>query len=198
MSKLKLKRPNVFQVALEASLKEVGHKAFHTIHKVLSDGLPPSDDDGRAEWYLGHCTKELSAAEAEKVLSLALEIELQARAAIVNMFASPGFMERLLKDMVAVNARKNLRKSHKMSATDIIQKFFAADPENIKKSTRVAIRELVRGGELIAEVRNGDDGYVVVDPSSSQSKWHFVKKTSIASTYSAARKKAASNLIGDT
>lgn len=197
MSEKKLKRPFSLKAAMDKSVEGVGLHAFQAIYKVQSDGLPPDDKNGNALWHSNTCQNPLSEEDSQKVARLALEIENQAKTAIVKMFLYPGFMDNLLEKMVAKNAR-NLKNSHRKTMTDVIQQYFEADPENIKKSPREAFRELLREGQVILEERDGKDGYVVVDASNSNSKGRFLKKTSLASTYSNAKKNALSNLNGDT
>ena len=194
----KLNREFLAEPVIKAAFKHVGRHAFQTISKLLSDGLPPKDEAGYALWLSNGSNGKLSVDDAMKIERLALEFETQAKIAMVKLFLDPGFMSHHIDAMVKKNAKNRLRKSQRKALTHVIRDYFDADPSNVTKSPRIALKELVGEGKLIPEKQNGIDGYLVVDKVRDRSEWRFVRKSATSVAFSCTKKEYSNNPSGVT
>jgi hypothetical protein len=156
----------------------VGNKAFRTIVKVLTEGLPPTDDSlQRVFWDSDRMVRDLSDDEQKISASLALEIEVMVRQIFVKMMLDDRFMDGMSNAVRTKQAKRmtRIRESTKGSSknpNDLrIKEIVDQNPD---LSTKELLKELEAEGVIKAVDRDSGD-YFLVNPEIPENEWDRIK-----------------------
>ncbi|MGD9659779.1 MAG: hypothetical protein AB7U63_00760 [Porticoccaceae bacterium] len=170
-----------FEATFRKAVEPVGKAAFHTLCKLLSEGLPPDDPQGRALWDSDLTKRELSDIETSKAAALALAIEEQAFKSILRTLAADGFLEAISSLIETAHAQAMAKQRSKVR-TDPFTTYLKRNPD-------ISSKEIVRTMEAEGIIEAHNDYYLIVNQSLDRSEWPKVKLSSMPSKLSRLRRK---------
>ncbi|WP_339641335.1 hypothetical protein [uncultured Porticoccus sp.] len=163
----------------------VGNKAFHTIVKVLTEGLPPTDDSlQRVFWDSDRMVRDLSDDEQKISAALALEIEVMVRQIFVKMMLDDRFMDGMSNAVRTKQAKWMTRnrestKGSSKNPNDLrIKEIVDQNPD---LSTKELVKKMEAEGvikavaDTVAGTVNGIDEYLIVNPEIPENEWKRIK-----------------------
>jgi hypothetical protein len=169
-----------YESSFRKAVKGVGRKAFHTIYKSLSDGLPPDNELGNSLWKTDLVSNDLSEADTKKVARLALDIEEEAFQSILRLLLTPDFLAYFKEDTVGSNARR-LFKERKKRRTEVYEAYLE---NNMFKSSKQILREMESEGLIEQE----GDFYLTVQEDLPRDKWPRTRVSSMPAKLSRIRR----------
>lgn len=156
--------------------RAIGNKAFHTIVKLLTEGLPPTDDSlQRVFWDSDRMVRDLSDEEEKISVALALEIELMVRNIFVEMMLDDRFIADMKNAVMTKHAKQMARVRVSKSGTNpSLEKIKNIVLENEDMNWKELLREFEKQG-LVKENESSESlEYLVVHPDRPESEWESV------------------------